>query len=83
MIRQRTDDVVQTLADQHYRAILRLPLLQSLHPPALEPRLYYVLEIFLAQQIQTILADASEKNVEHAGGKDTVGGIEQRANQCR
>ena len=63
VLRQRPHDVIQALADEDDLPILGHPFAQLRHAFAAELTLQHVLEVFFAEQIQTVAAHAAQQRV--------------------
>ena len=79
MLSQRNHDVIQRLANQNHicPGLHQFPYL--LRAPALEVRFQFVLEVFLAEQIEPIPGHPAKDGVHHPGSKLAVGRVENRA----
>ena len=75
---QRPHDVVEPLADQNDPLAATHRLLQFRDAVRLQPRLEYVFEIFLAEQLQPVAADASQHGMQQPRSAHSVGRIEHR-----
>ena len=78
MLSQRNHDVIQRLADQNHigPGLQQFPYL--LRSSLFEVRFQFVLEVFLAQQIEPVSGHPAKNRVHHAGSKLAVRSIENR-----
>ena len=81
MLRQRTHHLLESLADQNDISATFNQLLYLRYSTRLQAWLQLVLEIFLAQQVEAVAADAAQDGVHHARGKFAIGRVQKRAQQ--
>jgi hypothetical protein len=79
MLRQRTHQVIESLANQHNVCPRSHKFLNLFNAFLFEMRLQFVLEELFSQQIQAIAGYAPKNGMDDAGGKFAIGCIKERA----
>ena len=73
--------MIQTLADQHHLSARIDQSSKFFHACSFQLRLQLVLEIFLAQQIEAVAADATQYGVNHSRREHPVRSVQKRTQQ--
>src|SRR5258708_19908097 len=79
VLRQRTHQMVQSLAHQHHVCSGAEKFLDLFHSMRFQLGFQLVLEIFLAQKIQTVAGYTAQGGVNHASSELAVGGVKKWA----
>ena len=76
--RERSDNMIEALANQDQAGMCSRQGLNLLHPALLQSRLQHVMEILFSQQVQPVFAEPAQARVEHPKGKSTTEQVEER-----
>ena len=78
MLRQRTHNVIETLADQNDVVAAGNRFVQQGNSARFQPRLQRVFEKLFAQQVQAIATHSAQNRMQQPGRKFPIGDVQQR-----